>query len=90
MEMDYAALSARLSRVDGRVGLVQYIYAKGAGQDVRIDYKDAARELGVSARTIGRYVKQLADRRIVILGMGDDGKGVIGINSELLKIEIKG
>lgn len=90
MEMDYAALSARLSRMDGRAGLVRYIYAKGGGLDLRIDYKDAATELGVSVRTIGRYVKELADERIVILSTGDDGKGVIGINSELLKIDVEG
>lgn len=67
MEMNFEALYERLSRQDGRAALVNYILNAQGFELRRLDYKLAASALGKSEKTVGRYVSQLADMKLIIL-----------------------
>lgn len=65
MELNYAALNERLSQLDRRLKLVNYIFRVQGAELRRLDYGAAAKALGVDWKTVSRYCDQLADERII-------------------------
>ena len=80
MELNYAALGERLKGLDRYGQLVNYIYNVQGNRLARLDFESAAKALNVDRRTIGRYLKELANRRVVLF---HDDK--LQLNDEILK-----
>lgn len=65
-QLNYEALNERLSTLDRRTELVNYIFRTQGGELKRLDYNKAAAELGCDWKTVSRYITQLADKKIIV------------------------
>lgn len=81
MELNYKTLAGHMCVMDARAGLVDYIFKVQGAELRRLNFDAAASELGVSRRTISRYVGELAGQNIIVLA-GDKLK----INSEFITV----
>lgn len=81
MELNYAALSERLKGLDRYGQLVIYIFNVQGNRIARLNFESAAKVLNVDRRTIGRYLKELANRRVVLFY---DDK--LQLNEEILNL----
>ena len=80
-QIDYEALNKRLSELDRRTELVNYIYRVQGSALRRLDYAQAGAALGVDWKTISNYCTQLADKKIIIF----EGNG-LKLNPAILKV----
>lgn len=80
MELNHAVLSERLKGLDRYGQLVNYIFNVQGNRIARLNFESAAKALNVDRRTIGRYLKELANRRVVLF---HDDK--LQLNDEILK-----
>lgn len=74
-------LSQILLEGDTRYELIRYIYKVQGFDLARLDYDAAAESIKVSSRTVGRAVKQLSDRGLLVI---QDGK--LRLHDRLQKI----
>lgn len=81
MELNYKALNRQICIMDARAALVDYIYKVQGAELRRLDFDAAASDLGVSRRTISRYVGELAGNKIIVI---TDGK--IRLNEQFLTV----
>ena len=63
--VDYGKLNILLGADDRKLSLIEHIYAVQGGERRRIDYKVAASAIGVSPRTVGRYVARLSALKVL-------------------------
>jgi Mn-dependent DtxR family transcriptional regulator len=77
--LNFGALAAEYSAIDVRFKLITYIFEIQGGELQRLDFNRAAQKLGVSRKSISRYVAELAECGILTIS---DGK--LQINSELI------
>lgn len=85
MGIDYEAFSEWLYLIGAnKAALIDYIYRTQGGASCRIDYAEAAKEVGVSERTIGRYIAELADKKLLVLS-GERGAGEVRLSEKILK-----
>ncbi|MBO5328622.1 MAG: hypothetical protein J6B04_05575 [Clostridia bacterium] len=80
MEINYKALTERLSARDKRVELVNFIYATQGCELRRLNYGAAAEALHVDWKTVSRYCTQLAQMHVISF-IGDQLK----LNDEILQ-----
>ena len=81
MKLNYEALNVQMCIMDARAALVDYIFRVQGGELRRLDFDAAASDLGVSRRTVSRYVGELAGRKIIVLA-GDKLK----LNEEFINV----
>lgn len=67
MELNYKTFAGHMCIMDARAALVEYIFKVQGAELRRLDFDAAASELGVSRRTISRYVGELAGQNIIVL-----------------------
>lgn len=79
MELNYKALNGQISIMNARAALVDYIFKVQGAELRRLDFNAAASDLGVSRRTVSRYVGELAGNEIIVI---TDGK--IKLNEKYL------
>ena len=60
-------LAMDLLKDDPSFNLIRYVNAKQGFALGRIDFEDAAREIRVSPRTVGRIVRRLADEHVLVV-----------------------
>ena len=63
--VDYGKLNILLGADDRKLSLIEHIYAVQGGERRRIDYKVAASAIGVSPRTVGRYIARLSALKVL-------------------------
>lgn len=80
-QLNCAALNDRISQIDKRMELVNYIFEVQGADLRRLNYKAAANALGVSARTISRYVDELGAKQILTF---EDKK--LKLNDDILTV----
>lgn len=81
-QLNYNALAARLSSRERRLYLITYIFKVQGAELARLNYEDAAEELGVDRRTLGRYIDDLG-----ALGVLSFHDHKLKINPEYIKQE---
>ena len=67
MELNYKALNGQICVMDAAAALVDYIFRVQGAELRRLDFNAAASDIGVSRRTISRYVGKLAGQEIIVL-----------------------
>ncbi len=67
MTLSLTKLSQLLLKDDPKFSLVRYINDAQGFSLARLDYEAAAEKIGVSARTVGRIVKRLAEMKILMI-----------------------
>lgn len=63
--LDYEKLNERISELDFRTKLVKYIFDLQGFELRRLNFKQAADELGADRHTVSRACRQLADMKII-------------------------
>lgn len=67
MELNYKALSGHTCIMHARAALVDYIFRVQGAELRRLDFDAAASDLGVSRRTVSRYVGELAGQNVIVI-----------------------
>lgn len=67
MELNYKTLAGQMCVMDARAALVDYIFKVQGGELRRLNFDAAASDLGVSRRTVSRYVGELAKQNVIVL-----------------------
>lgn len=67
MELNYKALTEQTCIMNARAALIDYIFRVQGAELRRLDFDAAASEIGVSRRTVSRYVGELAGQKIIVL-----------------------
>lgn len=87
MELDYKVLSEKVCELGKAAALIEYIFKTQGDERRRLKYDDAAANLGVSKRTIGRYVDRLADKKVLVLyGAEDKHGGEVQLSVNILTV----
>lgn len=85
-QLNFAELNARLSQLDRRAELVNYIFRTQGAELRRLDEEKAAAVLGVDRKTISRYIGQLADKKIITIVRGTlPNTAQLKLNSEIIE-----
>lgn len=66
MQLNFEILNERLSQLDLKTALVNYIYKTQGDELRRLDYGAAAHALGVDWHTISKNCDQLAALKIIV------------------------
>ncbi len=67
MTLSLTKLSQAILQDDPAFLLVRYIFGTQGFRLARLDYDAAGEALGISGRTVGRTVKQLAEKEILFI-----------------------
>lgn len=87
MELDYKTLGTQMCQLGKAAALIEYIFKTQGDERRRLKYDDAAASLGVSKRTIGRYVDRLADKKLLVLyGTEDKHGGEVQLSVNILTV----
>lgn len=78
MTLSLTKTSQALLKDDPAFLLIRYIFGTQGFSPARLDYKAAAAAIGVSERTVGRIVKRLAEKKILIVA-----RNVLRISEDL-------
>lgn len=78
MTLSLTKTSQALLKDDPVFLLIRYIFGTQGFSLARLDYKTAAATIGVSERTVGRIVKRLGEKKILIIT-----RDVLRINEDL-------
>ncbi len=78
--LNFAALAQRLLIDSKQLELVNYIFDVQGATLRRLDYRAAAKALGIDKGTVSKYVDILADKKVILLRENE-----LKLNDEILK-----